>query len=69
MIKLQSFFIISLMVFLCVIYSCTNSYNKENFLMCTPNLEIDREKIRAEGGYSYRATTFEECRSPANYGK
>jgi len=69
MIKLQSFFIIALIGFLCGIYSCTNSYNKENFLMCIPNLEIDRKKIRAEGGYSYKATTFEECRSPANYEK
>jgi len=69
MIKLQRFFLIALMASLCGIYSCTNSSNKENFLMCRPKLEVDRKKIRAEGGYSYKATNFEECRSPANYEK
>ena len=68
MVNLRCFFLIALMGGLCGINSCTNSFNKENFLMCRPNLESDRKKVREEGGYSYEATTFEECRSPARYG-
>ena len=68
MIDFRSFFLIALMVMLYGITSCTNSFNKENYLMCRPNLESDRKKVRVKGGFSYKATTFEECRSPASYG-
>ncbi len=64
----QSFFLILLLGSLYFINSCSNSFNKENFLMCRPKLETDRKKIRADGGYSYEATNYEECRSPAHYG-
>ncbi len=47
--------------------SCTNSFDKENFLLCQPKLEKDRKKVRAEGGYSYEASSYDECRSPARY--
>ena len=68
MINLKSFILFTLIGIICGMNSCTNSFNKENFLMCRTNLENDRKKIRAEGGYSYEAKTFEECRSPAHYG-
>ena len=67
MIKLISFFLIALILLLFGIASCSNSFNKENYLMCRPSLEHDRKKVRVKGGFSYKSTTFEECRSPAHY--
>ena len=49
------------------ISSCTHSLNKKNYLMCLEKLEIDRQKVREDGGYSYKGQTFEECRSPVRY--
>ena len=49
------------------IIGCTNSLNQKNYLKCRHKLEIDRQEIRKDGGYSYKAQSYEECRSPARY--
>ena len=49
------------------ISGCANSLNSENYLECLPNLEVDRQKVRAGGAYSYKSQSFEECRAPAIY--
>ena len=49
------------------ISGCTNSLNQGNYLECMPNLEVDRQKARAGGAYSYKSQSFEECRAPAIY--
>ena len=54
------------LVFL-TISGCANSLNQENYLECMPNLEVDRQKARSGGAYSYKSKSFEECRAPAIY--
>ena len=49
------------------ISSCANSLNQGNYLECMPNLEVDRQKARTGGEYSYKSQSFEECRAPAIY--
>ena len=49
------------------ISGCANSLNQGNYLECMPNLEVDRQKARAGGAYSYKSQSFEECRAPAIY--
>ena len=49
------------------ISSCANSLNQGNYLECMQNLEVDRQKARAGGVYSYKSQSFEECRAPAIY--
>ena len=46
---------------------CASSLNHGNYLECMPNLEVDRQKARAGGAYSYKSQSFEECRAPAIY--
>ena len=69
MIILHSSYSISVVFFFVftLLVSCTSYLNQENYLMCRERLEIDRQKVRLEGGYSYKAKSFEECRSPARY--
>ena len=49
------------------ISGCADSFNQKNYMMCRQKLETERQKIRKDGGYSYNAQSFEECRSPARY--
>ena len=49
------------------ISGCTNSLNQGNYLECIPNLEVDRQKARVRGAYSYKSQSFEECRAPTIY--
>ena len=49
------------------ISGCANSLNQGNYLECIPNLEVDRQKVRAGGAYSYKSQSFEECRASAIY--
>ena len=49
------------------ISGCANSLNQGNYLECRPILEVDRQKARAGGTYSYKSRSFEECRAPAIY--
>ena len=54
------------LVFL-TISGCTNSLNQGNYLECMPILEVDRQKARTGGAYSYKSKSFGECRAPAIY--
>ena len=47
---------------------CANSLNQENYLECQLKLEEDRLDARQGEAYSYKSTSFKDCRSPAIYG-
>ena len=41
--------------------------NQKNYSQCIDEIEEDRQKVRVGNLFSYKAQSFEECRSPARY--
>ena len=69
--------LINLWFFLILIFSvnyllffnlgCGTSINQNNYNQCIDELEEERQKVRVGKLFSYKAQSYEECRSPARY--